>query len=204
LQNKLLAIRHKHFSARNAKEKTDLRKEYAKLSKELSDLLKKDGFYNSSDAAQMAAWNPYDQTASSPFFDSYWMFGVEKGFDMVIGNPPYVRADSLAIAGKREIILQSGQYETLWDDDSGIICNHSIIVFKRFCDLKDIEERSISVSISKNNFEEHGGKTTAKVKKRRVELEKLSEAYSLKYILTITAATVLKIISIPMTSANFL
>jgi hypothetical protein len=51
--------------------------------------------------------------------------------------------------------------------------------------LKGIEERSISVSISKNNFEEHGGKTTASVKKRRMELEKLSEHYSLKYILAV-------------------
>jgi adenine-specific DNA-methyltransferase len=355
----------------------------------------------------MAAWNPYDQNASSPFFDSYWIFGVEKGFDVVIGNPPYVRADSPAIARQREIILQSGQYETLWEkwdlmipffekglkilntggflmfissnavttskyaeklqawiiekhfvrsvdyfenikvfdagvvpvvisiqanmkdaskmtrkiyrkdtfdnaeivmvkndcanlqstifrksfsdmfnpviasdklgdicyisyglrpnsdektakgefakddlisdtkdkihckeyvegknigayrigkirylefytnrvpsklvrptfenlftgekilrgrvtkgtfDNTGIVCNDSIIVFKRFCDLNGIEERSISVSISKNNFEEHGSKTTAKVKKRRTELEKLSKAYSLKYILAL-------------------
>lgn len=36
----------------------------------------------------LAAWDPYDQTASSPFFDSQWMFCVEK-FDAVVGNPPY-------------------------------------------------------------------------------------------------------------------
>jgi hypothetical protein len=89
LQNRLLVIRHKHFSARNATEKTNLRKEDAKRSKGLSELLKKDGFYNSTDAAQMAQWNPYDQNASSPFFDPEWMFGVKDGFDIVIGNPPY-------------------------------------------------------------------------------------------------------------------
>jgi hypothetical protein len=37
----------------------------------------------------MAHWNPYDQTASSGFFDPWWMFGIESGFDVVIGNPPY-------------------------------------------------------------------------------------------------------------------
>ena len=39
----------------------------------------------------MAAWNPYDQNAVSPFFDPEWMFGVADGFDIVIGNPPYIQ-----------------------------------------------------------------------------------------------------------------
>ena len=42
----------------------------------------------------LADWNPYDQNASSPFFDAEWMFGIDDGFNIVIGNPPYVRADS--------------------------------------------------------------------------------------------------------------
>ena len=40
---------------------------------------------------KLAQWNPYDQNASSPFFDMEWMFGVEDGFDIVIGNPPYIQ-----------------------------------------------------------------------------------------------------------------
>jgi hypothetical protein len=43
----------------------------------------------------MTAWNPYDQTRSSDFFDAYWMFGVKDGFDVVIGNPPYISHDQL-------------------------------------------------------------------------------------------------------------
>jgi hypothetical protein len=117
LQNRLLVIRHKHFSARNATEKTNLRKEDAKRSKELSELLKKDGFYNSTDAAQMASWNPYDQNASSPFFDPYWMFGVKDGFDVVIGNPPYVsiRTKQFDVFMKKyykdNFKLATGQYD---------------------------------------------------------------------------------------------
>ena len=41
-------------------------------------------------ALELAKWNPYDQNASSPFFDPEWMFGVANGFDIVIGNPPYI------------------------------------------------------------------------------------------------------------------
>ncbi|MCF6150068.1 MAG: hypothetical protein E3K37_15575 [Candidatus Kuenenia sp.] len=40
-------------------------------------------------AKKIAAWDPYDQNTSAPFFDSEWMFGVKDGFDVVIGNPPY-------------------------------------------------------------------------------------------------------------------
>lgn len=41
-------------------------------------------------AKQLTDWNPYDQNVSSPFFDPEWMFGINKGFDILIGNPPYV------------------------------------------------------------------------------------------------------------------
>lgn len=36
-------------------------------------------------------WNPFDDSKSSPFFSPTWMFGIDKGFDVVIGNPPYVQ-----------------------------------------------------------------------------------------------------------------
>ncbi len=39
---------------------------------------------------QLAAWNPYDQNSVSSFFDPEWMFGIKEGFDIVIGNPPYI------------------------------------------------------------------------------------------------------------------
>ena len=94
-QKELLEVRHKHFRPRTVKEKDKLRKRDIELTHELLDLLKKDGFYNSSDAAQMAKWNPYSQTEASDFFDSWWMFGIQDGFDVVIGNPPYVSTRNL-------------------------------------------------------------------------------------------------------------
>ena len=47
-------------------------------------------------AAQLAAWDPYDQNAHADFFDPEWMFGLTEGFDVMIGNPPYVRQEQLA------------------------------------------------------------------------------------------------------------
>ncbi len=86
-----------------------------RLRGELADLLRRDG-WGSQTAGQLAAWDPYDQNAHAEFFDPEWMFGVQDGFDITIGNPPYVRADSgAAHLAMRRAIEASGQYETLWE-----------------------------------------------------------------------------------------
>ena len=46
---------------------------------------------NFEDARKIASWKPYDQNAKADWFDPEWMFGVREGFDVVIGNPPYVQ-----------------------------------------------------------------------------------------------------------------
>lgn len=71
-------------------------------------------------AAMVAGWDPYDQNACSGFFDPEWMFNVKNGFDIVIGNPPYISAPSMVkiCPGQREAIIQSQRFETLyqkWD-----------------------------------------------------------------------------------------
>ena len=43
------------------------------------------------DARQIAGWKPYDQNAKADWFDPEWMFGITDGFDVVIGNPPYIQ-----------------------------------------------------------------------------------------------------------------
>ena len=40
---------------------------------------------------KIAHWDLYDQNASADFFDPEWMFGLTDGFDVVIGNPPYIQ-----------------------------------------------------------------------------------------------------------------
>jgi type I restriction-modification system DNA methylase subunit len=40
-------------------------------------------------AQKIKDWNPFDDSSPGPFFSPTWMFGVDKGFDVVIGNPPY-------------------------------------------------------------------------------------------------------------------
>ncbi len=42
-------------------------------------------------AQKIADWNPYNQNGVADWFDAEYMFGVKHGFDIVIGNPPYIQ-----------------------------------------------------------------------------------------------------------------
>lgn len=61
-------------------------------------------------AKQLTKWNPYDQNQSNKFFDPEWMFGVENGFDVVIGNPPYVQLQNNG--GNLAKMYQACNYQT--------------------------------------------------------------------------------------------
>ena len=90
LKQNLYDIRHRHFNAKTRKEKLSLRREDEKVRSELIAYLA-EGRFEYADARQLAAWNPYDQNESAEFFDPEWMFGIKDGFDIVIGNPPYIQ-----------------------------------------------------------------------------------------------------------------
>ena len=47
------------------------------------------------EANRIAHWNAYDQNAVADFFDAEWMFGIKDGFDIAIGNPPYIRHERI-------------------------------------------------------------------------------------------------------------
>ena len=87
----LTEIRHEHFAAKTANRKSTLRQKDKELREKLARLLAEDNDFAPADAKQLAEWNPYDQNAVADFFDPEWMFGVSDGFDIVIGNPPYIQ-----------------------------------------------------------------------------------------------------------------
>jgi len=61
------------------------------LWKEAEQTARAEGKLIDDEAQKLSAWDPYDQNASAEWFDAEWMFGVAGGFDVVIGNPPYVQ-----------------------------------------------------------------------------------------------------------------
>lgn len=94
-EEEMKEARHKIFGAKTVKTKRKYRQRIAEIRQELSELLKDSGAVGNEGAKQLNSWDMFDQNASSPFFDPEWMFGVKDGFDIVIGNPPYVDAKKL-------------------------------------------------------------------------------------------------------------
>ena len=110
IKESLVETRKAHFYAKNSHQKKLLREKDEALREELAQKLQEFGQANSDDAKNFAEWNPYDQNASSPFFDMEWMFGVEDGFDIVIGNPPYIQL--IKDGGKLAKMYENQGYQT--------------------------------------------------------------------------------------------
>ncbi len=90
LELELRDNREQHFHATTRQRKRKCKEKDERLRTALAAELA--GFGMSEDDAQkIAQWDIYDQNATADWFDPEWMFGITKGFDMVIGNPPYIQ-----------------------------------------------------------------------------------------------------------------
>jgi type I restriction-modification system DNA methylase subunit len=84
-----------HFAAKRFGDKRRRKTRILKLRNELAQLLKAETMLAPGDADRMTAWDPFDQNIHANFFDPEWMYGFQQGFDIVIGNPPYVRQEAI-------------------------------------------------------------------------------------------------------------
>ncbi len=91
LQQKLIQVCHRIFAAKRNKTKNKYKTRVEELQVHITQKLQELGVVGNDDARLMQQWEMFDQNASSPFFDPEWMFGVKDGFDIIIGNPPYLK-----------------------------------------------------------------------------------------------------------------
>lgn len=120
-ENELKVAKHKIFYSKY-KTKRKYRQIVNSLRLEIATLLEDCGAVGNAEAQQLASWDMFDQNASSPFFDPEWMFDVKDGFDIVIGNPPYISATAQIadkqLAKQRNDIIASQRFKSLyqkWD-----------------------------------------------------------------------------------------
>lgn len=59
------------------------------------------------DAEKIRAWDPFNVCRCAPFFDSAIMFGQPEGFDLIIGNPPYVESRSSKVSDEKKDAYQN-------------------------------------------------------------------------------------------------
>ena len=100
LEKELFETREEIFYTNSRSEKLKLQKKEKELRDKLKTELKRNGFQNDV-AEKITGWDPFDQNTHADWFDPEWMFGVKvsespkitenTGFDIVIGNPPYIQ-----------------------------------------------------------------------------------------------------------------
>ena len=114
LEQQLSNNRERHFHATTRRRKREYQRKDRQLRAALAAELKSMGT-PADDAAKIAQWDPYDQNATADWFDPEWMFGVIDGFDVVIGNPPYIKEYTFreAFDGLRESPYYQGKMD-IW------------------------------------------------------------------------------------------
>ena len=109
LQEKMTNVREKFFNARKPEMKETWKKEYYKLTSPQTSML------DDKRENQLKSFDPFKNQRPAEFFDSEYMFGVDK-FDIVIGNPPYVHLEKMKdIARVKYLPLNFKTYEARGD-----------------------------------------------------------------------------------------
>ena len=110
LQEELNANRERHFHATTRQKKKECRDHDRELRDKLATALQQVVGLPAADAANISSWDPYDQNAQANWFDAGYMFGIVEGFDLVIGNPPYIQLSN--DGGKLRKLYKDAGYTT--------------------------------------------------------------------------------------------
>ena len=109
LERALRDNREQHFHATTRQRKRACKQKDEELRAELATELKRFGM-PADDAERIARWDPYDQNATADWFATELMFGITDGFDVVIGNPPYIQLQKEG--GRLGNLYQDAGFET--------------------------------------------------------------------------------------------
>lgn len=94
---KLQAIRDDYFDEDNKECKNQLKADFVATRTYILDEFKslKKSWNLGDFMDKIATWEPFEDK-SCAWFDPLWMFGITDGFDIVIGNPPYVNVEKIS------------------------------------------------------------------------------------------------------------
>jgi type I restriction-modification system DNA methylase subunit len=96
IEKEIEVLYHNHFSEQRRDRKLANQRKIKSLRLELAKVLS-ESLMAPKKAQHIADWDPFDPQSSADFFDPHWMFGrsLANGFDIVIGNPPYVDSETM-------------------------------------------------------------------------------------------------------------
>lgn len=95
MQDEMKVAKHKIFGAKTVKTKRKYKDRVAQLRIQMVEELKRLRAVSDEDHLMLLEWDMFDQNKAAKFFDPNWMFGIDGGFDVVIGNPPYIDSETM-------------------------------------------------------------------------------------------------------------
>ena len=153
-ERKLETNRERHFLAVDRSTKLKIQENDSELRAQLVAQLKQTGF-SAIDAKHVAGWDPYDQNGVASWFDPEYMFGVSDGFDVVIGNPPYIQLQK--DGGRAGKFYHGKNYKTF--QRTGDIYQ---LFYERGCDLLKLHTGVLTYITSNSWLKAEYGKSLRK------------------------------------------
>ena len=88
--DELKSVREEYFNAELGR-KAELKLEFSNIQKRMfQDIIDRLGKTPSDRYRALVDWSPFENEVTN-WFEPDWMFGIKDGFDIVIGNPPYIQ-----------------------------------------------------------------------------------------------------------------
>lgn len=133
--NKLKKLREEFFTS-STKRKLQIEKEFKNLQNDIAEKQREWSTKNTAAVTMLINWNPF-KVEKTDWFDPFWMFGINSGFDLIIGNPPYLESRSPNFSSNlKDKLQQAVNYR--WAEDSHFITRGADLLIYFF-------ERSISI-----------------------------------------------------------
>lgn len=144
-------IREEYFNA-DSERRTELKLEFLQVQQDM--LLNTIANYQKQASAryqQLSEWKPFENQATS-WFDSEWMFGIKDGFDIVIGNPPYLESRHSNFSESLKDKLQEQLHIRYGKKFDLIPRGSDLLIYFYELSLRVIKENGVNVFITQNSW----------------------------------------------------
>lgn len=157
--NRLKAVRDEYFNAESDR-RTELKLEFKDIQQDM--LLNTIANYQKQASVryqQLSSWKPFENESTN-WFDADWMFGVKDGFDIVIGNPPYLEARNSNFPDWEKDILQKQLKQRYGKKFDLITRGSDLLIYFYELSLRMIKPDGINAFITQNSWldTEYGAK----------------------------------------------
>lgn len=113
----LKSVREEYFSTNDVETKNELKLAFSEIQKAMFQETLNNSKNASAQYQALFQWAPFSNKLTD-WFDPEWMFGIKDGFDIVIGNPPYIDSETMVKTIPQKRDLYSKKYNSAkgnWD-----------------------------------------------------------------------------------------